>query len=506
MVDMGRCDTCDEYCGSLGVTAVEDIMSADDEDELLDPDDLAEVEDEDEDDREARLEELRDERAQERLEDLASQHTDLVTSRMECAEFDGVEWRAGRHVGPWHDRDGKPLDECPNCSDDTEMDFGEWDSSLDHATCLECWADIAGGGVLRKRRGSSSAVPTPGRVPPIDPHTSTEPADRVRLEAAFAAYLGEPPVFRWVPSPIEVVRALATAPGIDFDNDGPWSVWSADPDLARAFEEGDFPEGLPGLAGGDTIARTLAAGIAERGLDGLERWPRSMASILTDAGQFDRRPALLRALDAAGQPLAADEALVRLLGEACDSAGPLVVLPTEIVVSDRPLVLRLDDRGRPHSDDGPAIAYGDGLVVYAIHGTAIPAWLFEEPERLAPDVIDAEPNVEIRRVMIERFGAERLIREGGAELVHEDETGRLWRRPVGDPQTQRSAGLRGPTRAGRQSDEAIVMVEVRNATPESDGTRKTYFLRVPPTVQTAREAVAWTFDLDGETYRPDVET
>ena len=46
------------------------------------------------------------------------------------------------------------------------------------------------------------------------------------------------------------------------------------------------------------------------------------------------------------------------------------------------------------------------------------------------------------------------------------------------------------------------MVEVRNSTPEPDGSRKTYFLRVPPTVRTAREAVAWTFGLGAVEYRP----
>ncbi len=55
-------------------------------------------------------------------------------------------------------------------------------------------------------------------------------------------------------------------------------------------------------------------------------------------------------------------------------------------------------------------------------------------------------------------------------------------------------------------DEPIVMVEVLNSTPEPDGTRKTYFLRVPPTMRTAREAVAWTFDMDGAAYAPAVES
>jgi len=47
------------------------------------------------------------------------------------------------------------------------------------------------------------------------------------------------------------------------------------------------------------------------------------------------------------------------------------------------------------------------------------------------------------------------------------------------------------------------MVEVHNSTPEPDGTRKTYYLRVPPTTRTAREAVAWTFGMSGTEYRPE---
>jgi hypothetical protein len=45
-----------------------------------------------------------------------------------------------------------------------------------------------------------------------------------------------------------------------------------------------------------------------------------------------------------------------------------------------------------------------------------------------------------------------------------------------------------------------------NCSPEPDGTFKVYTLRVPPTVRTAREAVAWTFNLPTEQYRPRIET
>jgi len=47
---------------------------------------------------------------------------------------------------------------------------------------------------------------------------------------------------------------------------------------------------------------------------------------------------------------------------------------------------------------------------------------------------------------------------------------------------------------------------VTNATPEPDGTVRQYVLRVPPTMTTAREAVAWTFGMDAEEYEPQMES
>jgi hypothetical protein len=63
----------------------------------------------------------------------------------------------------------------------------------------------------------------------------------------------------------------------------------------------------------------------------------------------------------------------------------------------------------------------------------------------------------------------------------EDETGILWRKTW-------------------LASDAWAAVEVINATPEPDGTRKHYFLQVPPNLRTAREAVAWTYGIAPERY------
>ncbi len=50
------------------------------------------------------------------------------------------------------------------------------------------------------------------------------------------------------------------------------------------------------------------------------------------------------------------------------------------------------------------------------------------------------------------------------------------------------------------------MVKVVNSTPEPDGTRRSYYLRVPPDTRTAKAGIAWTFGLDESEYQPLVQT
>jgi hypothetical protein len=153
------------------------------------------------------------------------------------------------------------------------------------------------------------------------------------------------------------------------------------------------------------------------------------------------------------------------------------------VVSERPAVLARDDQGRLHGEDGPAIAYSDGLALHCWRGMPVPADLIGQLDRLTVERIHAEQNLELRRVLTERYGLDRYLRDAGATRVGADETGVLWRLPV-------------------DGDEPLVMVEVINSSPEPDGSRRRYWLRVPPTTRSAREAVAWTFGLAAEEYRP----
>ncbi len=183
------------------------------------------------------------------------------------------------------------------------------------------------------------------------------------------------------------------------------------------------------------------------------------------------------------------DAVDRLHGlmESARSAGWWWPFGGAVILTERPCVLKRDERNRLHCADGPALAYPDGSSIFCWHGVRVPEEVMLRPQTLKPEQIIAESNAEIRRVMVERFGAERFLRESNARLVCQDDWGKLWRQEL-------------------PRDEPVVMVEVVNSTPEPDGSFKNYMLRVPPTVKTPREAVAWTFELGPNDYVPVVQT
>jgi hypothetical protein len=147
-----------------------------------------------------------------------------------------------------------------------------------------------------------------------------------------------------------------------------------------------------------------------------------------------------------------------------------------------------DWRGRRlHNADGPAVD-SDIEPLYFWHGILVPSFVILRPDLITVAHIHAEDNAEVRRVMLERMGFERYVEESGAERVQADDYGDLFR-------------------IARPDDSDLVVVRVVNSTPEPDGSFKRYTLRVPPAIETAREAVAWSFGKSrAEDYQPMVQT
>lgn len=150
--------------------------------------------------------------------------------------------------------------------------------------------------------------------------------------------------------------------------------------------------------------------------------------------------------------------------------------------------VRVDEMGRLHSvDRKPAVEFQDGRVEYHWHGIRVDDEVIKNPQSITVSRIDAEGNSEIKRILIELYGQQRYFSDCGAVLLKRDGVGELYQKQ-------------------RRGDRPIRFVKVKNSTLEPDGTRKDYFLRVPPETKTPREGIAWTFNVHPKHYQPEVET
>ncbi|QWQ40064.1 hypothetical protein KME66_02905 [Streptomyces sp. YPW6] len=317
---------------------------------------------------------------------------------------------------------------------------------------------------------------------------ATGGADRAAAEAGVrrayrTAGLAEPDRIIWTASPraaVETVEKLTDA-GRSVREEVRTRPWA---DERRRMYDELGPAGWSALwsATGAQLWETTAA-LAERIRTGVvaDLAPRpqdegAVRLLLLDAvlGQHDA--AWLAAFDGHGERLAG-------LAEVARNAGWWWPYEHAVVITERPDVLHRDEAGRLDHGEGPALAYGDGFALHAWRGMPVPAAFLDELPSLAPERIRAEENAELRRVMLEYYGYDRYLTESGAQPVHRDETGILWRIAL-------------------DGDEDVVMVEVVNSTPEPDGTYRTYWLRVPPATRTAKDGVAWTFGLEGAAYAP----
>lgn len=272
---------------------------------------------------------------------------------------------------------------------------------------------------------------------------SVEPVDRELVELTIRAVYRrrrglEPPAVRWASSPPEFARLLAEAderPRLHgpppswfalLPPDFDWWIWHS----IWSHVEGELP--VPDLE---------AALVAASGTEGLGR-------LVEQATWFAFR------------------------------TGVAIIL-------ERPTELHFAD-GELHNPYGAAARFPDGWAVWALRGVAVPAAI-EDPDSLDLRAALTHENLEVRRVLVDHLGWDRVVRGSGLTPHAQDGHGRLWRLAV-------------------PGEEPILLLEVENATPEPDGRRRPYFLRVPPDMRSPREATAWTFGLPELEYAPEVES
>jgi hypothetical protein len=148
---------------------------------------------------------------------------------------------------------------------------------------------------------------------------------------------------------------------------------------------------------------------------------------------------------------------------------------------------RIGGRWRVHRADGPAVTVDDREVYFWRGRQVSKETVLDEPR---VDRILAEQNQTHREVLLQRMGVERFTRE--AELKPKD----AFRDSV--LLKVDTAGTRGTWRDGRWTETPLQLAFLKVVCPS---TQKTYFLRVDPDVETAKQALESTLPL----YRRDWE-
>lgn len=149
----------------------------------------------------------------------------------------------------------------------------------------------------------------------------------------------------------------------------------------------------------------------------------------------------------------------------------------ELWIVPIPETIRVDNRNRLHCENGPAVVSLTSQL-FSWHGITVDSSIILSPETIKLETIYAEPNVEMRRILTERYGLDRFMIDSHADVISSETiNGQVYELYLRE----------------QLFDENIVMVRVVNSTPEPDGTFKNYWLRVPPTTTSALAAVAWTF-------------
>ena len=113
----------------------------------------------------------------------------------------------------------------------------------------------------------------------------------------------------------------------------------------------------------------------------------------------------------------ADVSEVEPAAEIAQSCGWWWPFDDVCVLSDRHSLLARDDRGRLHAPNGPAVMYPDGWSIYSWHGIVVDPSVVLHSDFITVAQIQDEPDLDVRRVLVERYGAERYLADSGTPTL-----------------------------------------------------------------------------------------
>ncbi len=139
------------------------------------------------------------------------------------------------------------------------------------------------------------------------------------------------------------------------------------------------------------------------------------------------------------------------------------------IISERPRKLSFDSNNRLHSQGSSALEYADNFKIYAYHGVTIPPKYGKiNSNKWQSEWIVTEKNAELRRILIEGIGYERICQELEATSLD------TW---------QEYTLLK--------IDKNIDIEPIHLLKMTCPSTNKIHALRVPPNLKSAREAITW---------------
>jgi len=98
-------------------------------------------------------------------------------------------------------------------------------------------------------------------------------------------------------------------------------------------------------------------------------------------------------------------------------------------ISERHNILRRNERGALHCENGIALAYPDGWGIWALNGVTVPEELVMTPkEKLSIEFFKKETNADIRAEFIRKYGIERMVSLGKIIDTVSDDSGEWHKR------------------------------------------------------------------------------
>jgi len=312
---------------------------------------------------------------------------------------------------------------------------------------------------------------------------STEPVNRSEAEHAIEQYYqqvhGKPkPTIHWLTSPQAMVKTVFTS----------WKFKQYQKWL-RTYDnplDGEIPE--PNIELTNRVDQFFAQQLGGFLMPAMRLVLNTMDSRIASLGVVygQHRAGIYAYHDYMDVVLdrAVSRNIINIEGQVSQHCGWWLPYQHVCYVTERPKYFRFDDENRLHCEEGMAITYRDGWGIYAWHGIAVPEYVVMRFDEITPKKILKEDNAEVARVMLERYGQDNFIRDGGFTHIQSDDYGALYRVDFAN------------------GDEPIVAVKVKDASSDRE-----YFLFVPPHIQSAHEGVAWSFGYDNVIdYNPNRET